>query len=163
MESKWRKLKNTAFIEEDKAKTFNGVFYIISLGKRELLHINLVFNLDKLRPGEREFYEKFKTTCEKSGAFRGYKTMFAKCKSHLRKLCKFADKIYVFGSPKIFYQSPGDYIGFRCEGKTRKIFFTTIFDTILFIIEDEKGVKFVDNYEKEIIKCIKETEKNSYQ
>ena len=47
MEGKWRKLRNTAFVEEDKVKTFNGVFYIISLGKRQLLHINLVFNFDK--------------------------------------------------------------------------------------------------------------------
>ncbi|GEM_PF-4829273 len=123
MEGKWRKLRNTAFVEEDKVKTFNGVFYIISLGKRQLLHINLVFNFDKMHPGKFKFYEEFGAMCEESGAFRGYYTMFVRCKSYLRELSSLASRIYVFGNPRTFSRDPGVYVGFgEYRGVVRVLF-----------------------------------------
>ena len=159
MEGKWRKLKNTAFIEELRFEEFNEVIYIISLGKRQLLHINLGFNFDKMHPGKLKFYKEFSAMCEKSGAFRGYYTMFVRCKSYFRELSSLASKIYVFGNSKVFHRRPGDYVGFRDEDGARKVFFTTIFDTTLFIIKNAEGVRFVERYEEEIVKFIEDAKK----
>ncbi len=158
MEGKWRKLKNTAFIEELRFKEFNEVIYIISLGKRQLLHMNLGFNFDKMYPGKLKFYKEFSAMCEKSGAFRGYEVSF-RCRSYLRELSSLASKIYVFGNPRVFYQDPGVYVGFGEHGGVVRVFYSTIFRTILFVIESDEGRKLVERHEKEIVECVEESRK----
>jgi len=153
MEGKWRKLKNTAFIEELRFEEFNEVIYIISLGKRELLHINLGFNFDKMYPGKLKFYEEFSAMCEKSGAFRGYEVSF-RVGSRFRELSGFASEVYVFGNPEGFYRDPGVYVGFgECRGVVR-VFYSTIFQTVLFVIKSEEGKRFVEKHEEEIAEFV---------
>ncbi len=156
MEGRWRKLKNTAFVEELRFKEFNEVIYIISLGKRELLHINLGFNFDKMHPRKLKFYEEFSAMCKKSGAFRGYQVFF-RCRSYFRELSSLASKIYIFGNPKAFYKDPGVYVGFGEHKDVVRIFYSTIFQTVLFVIKDDEGRKLVERHEKEIVECVEKS------
>ena len=59
-----------------------------------------------------------------------------------------------FGNPEGFYRDPGVYVGFGEYGGVVRVFYSTIFQTVLFVIEGDEGKRFVKRHEEEIAEFV---------
>jgi len=103
-----------------------------------------------------KLYEELLARCLKSLRYRVYSVLWFK--SRYRELFGVADRIYGYGNYEVFeeYLNILNLIGFGEDRRgAKRVFYADLEGIILFVVENEEGIKLVEKHEEEVIEYVK--------